>query len=148
MKIVEGKKWIVPLQHSAMIEIDLNKIKEELNDYTFKGKIDFSYGISFLYDLENKIVLENYEASEVVIDNEIKKIEKKVCKAATQRYPLSKNQSLQDFFNDNKDAECIVFCLGTPSSIFHAGYCVRVYVDNGIENENNNNEGIEYYGKK
>ena len=46
----------------------------------------------------------------------------------TERIKLSRNYGLQDFFNEHKNAKCIVFFL-CENTIFHEGYTIRVFVD-------------------
>lgn len=127
MKIVQ-KNWA----YSPNIENAYRAI-EELNEYEFNGQIDFTFSPIFLYDPDNRIAVNltavGAETPKMAIldEDKIVKIERIVSKS-TEVYPLSRNYSLQDFFNDHANAKCIVFFL-SEGTIFHEGYRIRVYID-------------------
>lgn len=128
MKIVK-KNWA----YDSDSDIAYHAI-EELNEYEFAGKVDFAYCPVFLYDAENCITINGVvgrtETPKMVIldDSEIKEVAN-IQSKSTVAVLLSRNYDLQDFFNDHKNAKCIVFFLGTGYTIFHEGYRIRVYID-------------------
>jgi len=102
-------------------------VEQELNEYNFNGRIDFSSNPAFPYDIQLKIVLDN-DSNNVIINGIVSEVKNSGNFVVVERVQLSKNYNLQDFFNDNKDAKCIVFYL-SGQSLFHEGYTIRTYID-------------------
>lgn len=108
--------------------------QKELEDYTWDGIIEFTNSPTFTMNIKHFLVM-NYFINQ---DNEIflKKEDKliPVNKEDIQFFQietckLGPNFSLQDFFDKNKDAKCIVFYLSeTSGSLFHEGYKIRAVV--------------------
>jgi hypothetical protein len=103
---------------------------QELNEYKFNERIDFSLNGAFAYDTKLKIVIDE-DKTDVLINGALSELKDNINAkfVAAERTQLSKNYSLQHFFNDNKDAKCIVFFL-SGRSIFHEGYTIKTYIDN------------------
>jgi len=106
---------------------------QELSEYEFNGNIELSLLPIFPYEKEKHFVIDcpgDYEKfNSVIINGELLKLEKlTVSSVQTERIRLSKNYNLQDFFNEHKNAKCIVFFL-CGNTIFHEGYTIRVFVD-------------------
>lgn len=107
--------------------------KTELTEYEFDGRIDFSFGPIFCYDVNNHITIDygndKYKATKVLINDEVVDLKKITIKSVSvERIRFTRSYSLQDFFNEHKNAKCIVFFLYGPS-IFHEAYTIRVYID-------------------
>jgi hypothetical protein len=134
MNIVK-KEWVYS-------HYEMSWAKQELAEYEFDGRIDFARGPIFLYDEKNHIVVDyedtgRKDAIKVLINDVIVDYKNGYDETGpfclfksvkVDRFRLSKNYGLQDFFNDHKKAKCIVFFVYT-SSIFHDGYTIRVYID-------------------
>lgn len=108
--------------------------KRELRDYEFDGKIEFSNAPTFVMNLEHLVVMhtfiENKEDVYIKSDDNMLPINNDdIHFLQVTSYQLGPNNSLQDFFNENKYAKCIVFYASpNAGSIFHEGYKIRAAV--------------------
>lgn len=121
------------------LNMRLNTLAEEIKDYDFDGVVDFSDAPVFVYDTINFVRVDGAFDSETqkVIENLYKVIEDdkvinysgKFETLQTTKIRLSKQYDLQDFFNEYADAKCIIFNIADiGSSIYHAGYTIRVCI--------------------
>jgi hypothetical protein len=135
MKIRNLYKIISPLN----LNIRLDALAAELEDYDFNGVVDFSDYPVFVYDTINFVrvdgasdpetqkIIENFY--KVIEDDKIINYSGKFETLTSARIKLSKHYDLQAFFNEYMDAKCIVFNLSTSgSSIYHDGYTIRVSI--------------------
>lgn len=141
---IPKKQWLAEY-------VDYSNVRKELNEYTFNGNVDISQHSVFAYDTENCIVFDNITKvcdityakqhnikPTVVINHVVKSIDPNNIKTCnTVRIQLNRNYSLQDFFDENCTAKCIVFEISDSFSIFHSGYTIKAYIDNGKVDENN-----------
>ena len=107
-------------------EYSFEDAKKELEEYSFDGIIEFTSSPDFYFDVKNKIVVEG-EGDKIFLDKKYTEIDKLISKDAGQ-IKLSKNYSLQHFFDDNKTASCIIFYPTPSGNIFHEGYIIRTCV--------------------
>jgi len=135
MKIRNMYKIVSPLQ----LNRHLDMLAEEIEDYDFDGVVDFVEHPVFSYDIKNFVRVDQATDPETlkVVENMYKVIEDdkiinysgefKMLQAT--RIKLSKDYDLQDFFNEYRNAKCIVFMIAeTGNSVFHAGYTIRVCI--------------------
>jgi len=128
MNIIK-KLWFIPTAPIPQFAID------ELKEYNFNGNIELVNSPIFVYEKNRHFVINCPDNSieekdfKILINDEI--IELKgftVSSASVDRIKLSKDYSLQEFFNEHKNAHTIVFFL-CGASIFHEAYTIRVYID-------------------
>jgi len=122
----------------SIIDPDNEALKRELGEYEFDGAVDFTKGPTFVFDMENLIVLPHEVESSDFGTKVFIEEEGKVINIAgdntkffqSQSLRLGRYFSLQDFFDKNKDASCIVFYVDPehPGTIFHSGNIIRVAV--------------------
>jgi len=122
----------------SVIDPDNDSLKRELEEYEFNGAVDFSKGPTFVFDNDNLIVLPHEVessdvGSKVFIEEDGRIINIKGENTAfiqTQPIKLGRHFNLQDFFEKNRDASCIVFYVDHEHSgtIFHSGNIIRAAV--------------------
>lgn len=113
------------------------KLINELKEYHFKGRIDFSDNPMFLYDIKNKIVVspiitknDGEDENRIILNGKLLEIEEIKNIAVEDPLKLSRAYNLQNFFDDNKDAKCIIFYCPNEHTVFHEGNILRAFVDN------------------
>ena len=114
------------------------KIMLELQDYEFDGIVDVVDCPTFYFDTKYNIVLNPTEKKDeheqqifLKKDGELHKLGENTKFMQVSTCQLGKSFGLQDFFDKNKDAECIVFYTPEDSggyTVFHAGNQLRVCV--------------------
>ena len=108
----------------------INNLLEELTPYTFKGKVDFTCRPACIYSTKDKFVMKDSEHPDYILnDKKIKVNEDDMRIIQVGEVKLTHKFSIQDFFNQNKDAYCIVFYTPDGQTIFHQGNKIRVYID-------------------
>ena len=122
----------------SIVDSDNIMLKHELGEYEFDGAIDFTYGPTFLFDPENLIVMpheveQSDLGSKIFIEEDgkivnVKGQSAKFCQA--EPVGLGRHFTLQDFFDKNREASCIVFYVNPeyPGTIFHPGNRIRVAI--------------------
>jgi len=121
-----------------VIDPDNEALKRELAEYEFNGVVEFSKGPTFVFDMENFIVFtHDVESSDsgtkIFLEEDgkvinIEGINTKFFQA--QALNLSRYFNLQDFFDKNKEASCIVFYINPdyPVTVFHPDNIIRVAI--------------------
>ena len=130
-------------------------LKQELLEYDFEGDVDFCSTPTCTFDVENNIIVPFYEkgdpedaSSYLYIDDKLVKAGLNVKFLQVGTFRLKRNYHLQDFFDKNKDAKCIVFYRHPDSlgSVFHPGNQIRaaVITKDGEQSEESK-PGMEQY---
>jgi len=135
MKIRNIYKIVSPLK----LNMKLDFLAEEIKDYDFNGIVDFVDYPVFVYDIKNFVRVDQASDPEtiqvmqnlykVIEDDKIINYSGEFQTLTSHTIKLSKHYDLQDFFNEYQNAKCIVFNISTTgSSVFHAGYIIRVCI--------------------
>lgn len=129
-------------RYKVLNEISFNDValRRELNEYEFDGAIDFTYGPTFVFDVTHFFVLppepDSLDSGNKILIEEDNKIVDVISDSVkfmqTASLKLKRDFALQDFFDKNKEASCIIFYVNPdhPDTIFHPGNIIRAAVIN------------------
>ena len=102
---------------------EFENARKELEEYEFNGLIEFVAAPVFLMDSGYNFVIKQ-GVTTMLINGVLTEIDGEKFEQVNS-IKLSRNYTLQDFFNENKNAKCIVFYITSSDSVFHEGNKIR-----------------------